>query len=462
MLIYIDVQKVGEMHKQTSAQALGVDNIGKLLFEYSLPAIIAMTASAMYNIIDRIFIGNGVGPLAISGLALTLPVINMGIALGALVGAGSAALSSIRLGERRPEEAVKILGNTLVLNLILSISYSVIMLIFLKEILIFFGASADTLPYAYDFMFVILIGNVFNHLFLGFNNIMRAVGFPVRAMKTMLLSVGLNIVFAPIFIFALKLGIKGAALATVIASTTGFIYTMIHFTNKENEVCFTKGCFKLDIQIIKDIFAIGMSPFFINLLSSVMAIVVNRRLVQYGGDYAVGAFGIIFAIIMFTVLIVIGVTQGMQPIAGYNYGAKQYDRVREVFNKTVMVATCITTFCFLMAQIFPKYIAMVFTDNDEMINLTAYGMRLLMLIFPLIGFQIVASNFFQSVGKAKISVILALSRQVIFLIPGLIILPHFFGLFGVWVALPIGDFLSVSLAFFLYKTQMNKILPNQT
>lgn len=447
------------MYKPSSAQALGTEKIGKLLFEYSLPAIIAMTASALYNIIDRIFIGQGVGPLAISGLALTLPVMNIGVALGALVGAGSAALTSIRLGEKRTDEAIRILGNVSVLNLILGTAYSIVMLIFLEEVLLFFGASRDTLPYAYDFMFIILIGNVIMHVYMGFNNIMRATGYPAKAMKATLLTVALNIILAPIFIFVFKWGIKGAAWATVFASCLGLLYTILHFMDKKNAVCFTKGTFRLDKRIIMDIFAIGMSPFVINLCSSLTVVVINRGLVEHGGDMAVGAYGIINSIIMFTVLVVLGLTQGMQPIAGYNYGAKLYDRVREVFKYTVWLATCITTFCFFIAEIFPYYIARVFTDNEEMIELTIFGMRMLILIFPLVGFQIVTSNFFQSVGKAKLSVVLALSRQVIFLIPGLIILPQFLNLFGVWLAIPIADILSVTLAFVLYKTQINKILP---
>ena len=450
------------MDKVSSAQALGTERVGKLLFEYSLPAIIAMTVFALYNIIDRIFIGNGVGPLAISGLALTLPVMNMGIALGALVGAGSSAMASIRLGEKRVDEAIRILGNTLVLNFVLSIAYTIVMLIFLEDVLIFFGASKETLPYAYEFMFIILLGNVALHSYMGFNNIMRAVGFPVKAMITTFITVGINIVLAPIFIFIFKWGIKGAAWATVIASFAGLVFTVLHFMNKKNEVCFTKGTYRLDKDIVFDICAIGMSPFFINLCGSLMVIVINRRLVQYGGDFAVGAFGIIYSIIMFTVLVVLGLNQGMQPIAGYNFGAKQFDRVRQVFNKTVIVATCITTFCFLVAEILPRQIAAVFTNNEEMIELTSSGMRILMLVFPLVGFQLVTSNFFQSVGKAKLSVILALSRQVIFLIPGLILLPMFFGLTGVWAAIPVGDFLSVCLAVVIYKTQMNKVVPKST
>ncbi|HOP63841.1 MAG TPA: MATE family efflux transporter [Spirochaetota bacterium] len=446
------------MHQSKSPHSLGHVNIGKLLLEYSLPAIVAMTAMSLYNIIDRIFIGQGVGALAISGLALTLPLMNLGIALGALVGAGASTMVSIRLGEKREDEAALILGNTVILNLLLSIPYSVIMLIFLDEVLYMFGASAATLPFAKEFMQLILIGNVFIHSYMGLNHVMRASGYPRKAMNITLITVGINIILAPIFIFVLKLGIRGASLATVLAQTSGLIMVILHFMKKSSFLHFKMERFSLRRDIIRDIFSIGMSPFIINVCVCLIVIIINRKLVIYGGDYAVGAYGIINSILMFVVMVILGLTQGMQPIAGYNFGALHFDRVKLVFRYTVIIASIVSSTGFLLGEFLPRQIAMAFTDNTELIELSVTGMRTVMIMFPLAGFQIVTSNLFQSIGKAKISVILTLSRQVIFLIPALMLLPGIFGLIGVWAAIPAADLLSTIFTFFILKRQGKKIL----
>jgi len=437
---------------------LGVDKISKLLRDYSMPAIVGMTATSVYNIVDRIFIGHGVGPEGISGIALTLPFMNVGIAFGALVGAGSAALVSIRLGEKRNDEAAKILGNTMMLNLILGITYSLTTLFFLEKILIFFGASPNTLPYAKDFMQVILAGNVITHMYMGFNNVMRASGYPVKAMTTTLMTVFVNITLAPIFIFVLEWGIRGAAFATLIAQLIGFIYTVIHFANPKSTIGFVRGVLGLNKRIVIDIFSIGMSPFAINLGACVIAILINRQLVKYGGDFAVGAFGIVNSIIMCVVLIILGLAQGMQPIAGFNYGAKQLGRVRDVFRRAIIIATIISTFGFLVSEIFPYQISMAFTKHEEIIESAVFGLRAGLLVFPLIGFQIITSNFFVSIGKARISIFLSLSRHTL-LAPALLIIPMFFGIRGVWAALPVADTLSVLLTFGVYKYKIGKIAP---
>ena len=446
------------MANQSSASELGTDTIGSLLFRYSIPSIIAMTASSLYNVVDRIFIGQGVGPLAISGLAITLPVMNLGVAFGALVGAGAATLVSIRLGEKQDYEAVRILGNTTVLNLILSLSYSIVMLIFLEPILLFFGASEETLPYAKDFMQIILYVNVVLHTYMGFNNVMRASGYPRKAMGATLLTVVVNVILAPIFIFVFGWGIRGAALATACAMFPSFIYTVVHFLNKKHTVAFAKGTFGLDKKIIIDIFSIGMSPFVINFCACIITIFINKQLVEWGGDYAVGAFGIINSVSMCVIMTVLGLAQGMQPIAGYNYGAKQYERVRSVFKKSVLVATCITTIGFLAAELFPREIAVAFTNSLDIIEPTLTGMRIVFILYPLIGFYIIVSNLFQSIGKAKLSVILSLSRQTFYLAPGLIAFPMFFGVNGVWIALAVADIACVLTALMMYKTQIGKIL----
>lgn len=446
------------MHQRKSPHTLGNDKILSLLIEYSLPAIMAMTAMSAYNIIDRIIIGNGVGPLAISGLALTLPLMNLGIALGALVGAGAASLVSIRLGENREDEGALILGNAVMLNLILSIPYSVIMLIFLDNVLYLFGASAATLPYAREFMQVILAGNVFINSYMGLNHIMRASGYPRKAMFITLSTVGINIILAPLFVFVLKLGIRGASLATVIAQVIGLSMVVFHFYRESSYLHFIKDHFKLKPDIIKGIFSIGMSPFVINVGVCLIVIIMNRSLVKYGGDYAVGAYGIINSIIMFVAMIILGLTHGMQPIAGYNYGARNYLRVREVFKYTVIAGTAVSVTGFVLGEFFPYYIARAFTDNSGLIDMSVTGMRTVMIAFPFLGFQIVTSNLFQSIGKAKLSVLLTLARQIFFLVPALIIMPKIFGLIGVWAAIPVADFLSVALTFYILKTEGNKIL----
>ena len=449
------------MHQSKSPHALGHEKIGKLLFEYSLPAIIAMTASSIYNIIDRIFIGQGVGALAISGLALTLPFMNLGVALGALIGVGAATLVSIRLGEKRGEEASLILGNTVILNLIISTLYSVITLIFLDEILYLFGASGATLPYAKEFMQIILAANVFTHLYMGLNSIMRASGYPAKSMLITLFTVLVNLLLAPLFIFLFKWGIRGAAFATVIAQLSGLILTVIHFMKKSSFLHFMKGHFTFHKEIIRAIFSIGMSPFVINICACLIIIIMNLQLVKYGGDYAVGAYGIINSVLMCVVMIILGLTQGMQPIAGYNFGAQQPDRVRTVFIYTVIAATCISTTGFLMGEILPGQIARAFTDNSELINLSVTGIRIIMIMLPFVGFQIVTSNFFQSIGRAKISVILTLSRQVFFLIPALLILPYVFGLNGVWAAMPVADFFAILVTVFIFKSQGKSVMNAQ-
>lgn len=445
------------MKKTKSPHLLGSGSIGKLLIEYSLPAIVAMTATSLYNIIDRIFIGQGVGALAISGLALTLPLMNLGVALGALVGAGASTLVSIRLGERRDEDASLILGNTVVLNLIISTAYSIFTLIFLDEILFIFGASSATLPFAKEFMQIILAANVLLHSYMGLNSIMRSSGYPAKAMIITLATVGINLVLAPVFIFIFKWGIRGAAFATVIAQFAGLVAVTVHFMKKTSFLHFMKGHFKLKADIIVAIFAIGMSPFVINLCACLIVIIMNLQLVNHGGDYAVGAYGIINSVLMCAVMIVLGLTQGMQPIAGYNYGARLFGRVNTVFRYTVITGICITTTGFILGEAFPRQIALAFTGSSELVNITVPGMRIVMLMFPLAGFQIVTSNFFQSIGRAKISILLTLSRQVIFLIPGLLILPGFFGLAGVWAAIPSADFFSSFMTLIILKNQWSGI-----
>lgn len=423
-------------------EALEHGNVKQLLWQYALPAIIATTATSFYNIIDRIFIGQGVGPLAISGLALTFPIMNLGTALGTLVGAGSSAIISIRMGEKRREEAIQTLGNAFVLNMIIGILFSVLALCFLDPLLYLFGASDATLPYARDFMRVILLGNVITHLFFGLNNIIRASGYPTKAMVSLLLTIGINIILAPLFIFVFHWGIKGAATATVISQSAGLVWVVSHFLSRKPYVHFTKQCFRLSGRIIGSIFSIGVAPFLIHCCACLIAILMNRQLGTYGGDMAIGAFGIINSIISLLIMIMFGFTQGMQPIVGYNWGAKQHDRAIEAFRLTIYYATAVSVIGFIAAECFPGFIARWFTDSQELIDITTKGMRIYVICLSLVGFQVVTTNFFQSIGKAGISIFLSMTRQLLFLTPLLLLFPPLFGLDGVWFATPAADLIA--------------------
>lgn len=424
--------------------------IGNLLLTYALPAIIGTTAVSFYNVIDRIFIGQGVGPLAIAGLAITFPIMNLATAFGTLVGAGASAMVSIRMGEKRKIDATRILGNALIMNIFIGILFSVIFLLFLDDILLLFGASQHTLPYARDFMQIILYGNVITHVFFGMNNIMRASGYPIKAMISVLLTVVCNVIIAPIFIFQFKWGIAGAAWATLISQTIGMIWVLWHFISKSSYIHFQPACFHLRGRIIRDIFAIGLSPFLIHTCACFVAMLINWQLRIYGGDNAIAAFGITNSILSLMVMIILGLTQGMQPIAGFNYGARNMSRVTKVLKLTIYWATGICFVGFIAIMTVPQYIARAFTTDVGLIELTANSMRICAYFLPIIGFQVVSSNFFQSIGKARIAIFLSLSRQIIFLIPFLFILPYFYNLNGVWMSMPAADlFASIITAFIL-------------
>lgn len=445
---------------QGKAESLRFEKLGKLLLSYSLPAIIATSAASLYNITDRIFIGQGVGPLAISGLALTFPLMNITAAFGAMVGVGASAMVSIRLGQHDRKGATRILGNAVMLNIILGIVIGVLAFIFLEPILFALGASKETYPYAKDYMQIILLGNVFAHLYLGMNNIMRASGYPSKAMVATLITVVLNMILDPLFIFVFRWGIRGAAIATVLSQIVGAIITFIHFAKSKSFVHFLPGYMKLKRVIISDIISIGMSNFLMLVTGSVVISLMNLNLTRYGGDLAVGAFGIIHSVANLATMVVVGLNQGMQPIVGYNFGAKNTDRVVKTFKLTVFAATVVTSVMFLFAELLPGLIARVFTRSPELISLTISGIRLFLLVFPLVGFQMVTSNFFQSIGKAKISIFLSLTRQILFLIPALLILPRLIGLSGVWLAGPVSDFISSLVTFIVLRWQIGKLRNN--
>lgn len=435
-----------------SASELGTESIGSLLMKYSLPAIIAMTASSLYNMVDSIFIGLGVGPLAISGLALTFPLMNLAAAFGSLVGVGASTLVSMRLGQKDYDSAKRVLGNVLVLNLIVGIAVGIVTLLFLDPILYFFGASESTIGYARDYMQIILLGNVFSHIYFGLNSMLRSAGHPAKSMYTTILTVLINAFLDPLFIYGFGWGIRGAAIATILAQLISLAWQFKLFSDKSELLHFQKGIYRLDKRIVKDTFAIGMAPFLMNLAACFIVILINKGLKMYGGDLNIGAYGIVNRISFLFVMIVMGLNQGMQPIAGYNYGAGNYKRMLRVLKLTIYGATVVTTFGFIIGEFFPHLVVSAFTNDPELMDLSVRGMKIVFFCFPLIGFQMVTTNFFQSIGKAGTAIFLSLSRQLLFLMPFLIFLPEIFvnlgygGSAGVWCSMPFSDFLTTVVA----------------
>lgn len=444
------------MTAQKTPTALGMESIGKLLMQYAVPAIIAMTASSLYNMVDSIFIGHGVGTMALSALALTFPLMNLGAAFGALVGVGAATLISVKLGQKDYDTAQRVLGNVFVLNILLGLAFTVIVFPFLNPILYFFGGSDETVEYARQFMEIILLGNVVTHLYLGLNAVLRASGHPKQAMYATIATVAINTILAPIFIFMFDWGIRGAAIATVSAQVIALLWQLKQFNNANELLHFRRGIFRLKRKIVFDSLAIGMSPFLMNLAACLIVILINQGLKKYGGDLAIGAFGIVNRLVFIVVMIVMGLNQGMQPIAGYNFGAKLYDRVNKVLKLTIIYATCVTTFGFLVGMLAPNLVVGIFTSDAELTELSATGLRITVMFFPIIGFQMVTSNFFQSIGMAGKAIFLSLTRQMLILLPCLLILPHFFGVAGVWYSMPVSDLLASLIALVMLVYQFRK------
>ncbi len=435
---------------------LGTENIGRLLKQYALPAIIAQTASSLYNMVDSIFIGQGVGPLAISGLAVTFPLMNLSTAFGTLAGAGAATMLSVLLGQKNYKAANKVLGNVVTLNVIIGIVFMAIALMFIDPILYFFGASENTLPYAKEYITIILVGNVITHLYFGLNAAMRSSGSPKKAMGLTIFTVLFNAILDPIFIFWLDLGIAGAAWATVIAQTVAMFVVLHHFNDRSRPFHFEKGIFRLDMRVAKDSLSIGMGPFLMNAAACLVTLFINQQLREYSGDLGIGAYGICNRFVFMFAMICMGFNQGMQPIAGYNYGARQYSRVKEVFWKTAKLATIMTTLCFIFGMFLPRAAVGIFTHDEELMNLAAKALRIMTIAFPIVGFQMIATNFFQSLGMVSKSVILSLSRQILFLLPLLYVLPLFFEDTGVWMSFPIADAIATLLTIFMLRRLFRK------
>ena len=430
---------------------LGTERIGKLLKMYAVPGIIAQTAASLYNMVDSIYIGHikDVGSYAISGLAVTFPLMNLSSALGTLVGVGAMTLISVLLGQKNYSTAAKVLSNVLTLNVVIGILFTAVTLLFLDPILYFFGASDNTIPFARKYMTIILLGNVITHLYFGFNGIIRSAGNPKLAMNLTLFTVASNAILDPIFIFVLDLGIQGAALATVLCQTMALSYSMRYLSRKDNFLHFPRPLFQLDWRIAKQSLAIGIGPFLMNSASCLVVLFINQQLRKYGGDLAIGAYGIVNRITMLFAMICMGFNQGLQPIAGYNYGARQYSRVKEIFILTAKWEVLVTTVCFLVSELIPEQAVSLFTNDPELIRFSAHGLRVMNVAYALVGFGMVSSNFFQCLGMVRKSIFLSLTRQLIFLLPLVYTLPIWFEEKGVWMSFPISDALNIIISAIL-------------
>lgn len=431
---------------------LGTKKIGTLLKEYAVPGIIAMTASSLYNMVDSIYIGHikDVGAYAISGLAVSFPLMNISTALGTLVGVGAATMISVLLGQRNYQAANKVLANEVTLNTLIGIVFTVLTMGWLAPILTFFGASENTLPFARGYMRIILLGNVITHLYFGLNAVIRSSGNPRLAMGLTLFTVISNSILDPIFIFVLDMGIEGAAAATVLCQLLALTYALRYFLNQKKFLHLPRRIFSLDWRIARESLAIGMGPFLMNLAACIVALFINQQLRRYGGDLSIGAYGIVNRISFLFIMIVMGLNQGMQPIAGYNFGARQYSRVRDVYFMTAKWATLVLIFGFIVSMAFPEIAVGIFTSDPALKEIASKGLRTMNVLFPIIGFQMVATNLFQCLGMVRKSILLSLSRQLLFLVPCVYLLPIWFDIKGVWYSFPISDLLaSVMTLFFL-------------
>ena len=433
------------MDNKQAALELGQKPVGQLLWQYALPAIVAMTASSLYNIIDRAMIGQIVGPEAIAGLGITFPFMNLSAAFGAAVGVGASTCISVKLGQKDYQTAEHLLGNTVTLNLIIGFLFMAVSLLFLDSILRFFGASEMTLPYAREFMIVILLGNMITHMYFGMNAVLRAAGKPRHAMYSVLFTVGMNILLVIAFVWWLRWGIRGAALATITSQSMALCWQLWLFSDKKELLHLKRGIYKLKANLVRNIISIGISPFLMNATSCVIVIFMNNQFVRYGGDMAVGAYSIANSVVMVFFMFVIGVTQGMQPIVGYNFGAEKYDRMFRCLYLAIGCATAILLVGWVLSMLFPRQIARIFTTDPTLLSLSARGIKLDMLVFFVVGSQAVITNFFQSIGKVKVSIFLSLSRQIFLLLPMAFVFPMFWGLDGVWYSMPASDFGSFAM-----------------
>jgi putative MATE family efflux protein len=445
------------MENKQATLELGTKPVGKLLTQYALPAIVAMTASSLYNIIDRAFIGQVVGPEAIAGLGITFPFMNLSAAFGAAVGVGASTCISVKLGQRDYKRAQLLLGNTVTLNLIIGFLFMVVCLVFLEPILRFFGASDATLPYAKEFMTVILLGNMVTHMYFGMNAVLRAAGKPKHAMYATLFTVACNIVLIVAFVWWFRWGIRGAALATITSQSLALCWQMWLFSDKNEILHLRRGIYRLRGYLVRNIVAIGISPFLMQTTSCVIVIFMNNQFVRYGGDMAVGAYSIANSMAMVFFMFVMGMIQGMQPIVGYNYGAEKFDRMFRCLWLTIACSTAILLVGWGLSMAFPRQIARIFTTDETLLELSARGIMIDMMVFFVVGSQAVITNFFQCLGKVKVSIFLSLTRQLLLLLPMAYVFPMFWGLDGVWYSMPASDFGSFAMTIPILMWYMKKL-----
>lgn len=431
------------------ADELGTESIRSLLIKYALPGIIAMTASSLYNIVDSIFIGHGCGALALSGLTVAKPFMDICAAFGTLVGVGASTLVAIKLGEKDYNTAGRILGNVILLNTLLGALVMIIGLIWMDPILYAFGASEATIGYAREYMEIILAGNILTHIYFGLNSMLRSMGHPRTSMVATIVAVFINIVLDPILIFGMDMGVRGAALATIISQAVAVLWQMVIYMNPKEIIHFHRGIWRLDATITKRALAIGLSPFLMNIAHCFVIIILNNQFKSYGGDMAIASYGVINRFVFVFAMIVMGLNQGMQPIVGYNYGARRYERMLRAFELTAVCATIVMGCVFLLGEIVPRWMVLLFTHDEVLIEQTVLPMRILASSMLLVGFQMVAGNFFTSIGMAGKSIFLSLTRQVLFLIPLALIMPLLFEpepIMGVWWSIPVSDTISALVA----------------
>ncbi len=437
---------------------LGHERISRLMVKFSIPAIVALMVQAFYNVVDRIFVGRGVGADAIAGITVCFPFMLVIMGFSALIGVGGTSLISMRLGEGRPEEAEKVLGNAMFLMVVIAFFTTVTGLIFLDPLLKIFGASPRILPYAHDYMSIVLLGTIFGVTGHGMNNFIRGEGNPRRAMSTIIIGALLNVVLDPILIFGFDMGIRGAAIATLLAQMASAVLVVSYFWSGRSQVRVHLHNFRPRMNIVRSMLAIGMAPFAMQLSSSLLNTILNHQLRIYGGDLAISVMGIMFSILMLIVMPVFGISQGSQPIIGYNYGARSFDRVRKTLTRAIMAATIWTLLGWLLAMTIPAQLMSLFAgDHPELVEMGQSSMRIFLCMLPIVGFQIISSQYFMAVGKAPLAMLLGLSRQVLILIPMLLILPRFLGLEGVWLAGPIADASSALLTAYFIRREIRSM-----
>lgn len=441
------------------ADELGTESIRSLLIKYALPGIIAMTASSLYNIVDSIFIGHGCGALALSGLTVAKPFMDICAAFGSLVGVGASTLVAIKLGEKDYNTAGRILGNVILLNTLLGALVMIIGLIWMEPILYAFGASKATIGYAREYMEIILAGNILTHIYFGLNSMLRSMGHPRTSMAATIVAVFFNIVLDPILIFGMDMGVRGAAVATIISQAIAVMWQMVIFMDPKEIIHFHRGIWRLDATITKRALAIGLSPFLMNIAHCFVIIILNNQFKTYGGDMAIASYGVINRFVFVFAMIVMGLNQGMQPIVGYNYGARRYERMLRAFELTAVCATIVMGCVFMLGEIVPRWMVLLFTHDEVLLSQTILPMRIVSSSMLLVGFQMVAGNFFTSIGMAGKSIFLSLTRQVLFLIPLALIMPLLFEpepIMGVWWSIPLSDTISALVAALMIGRQVKR------